>query len=174
MREGETLGHIHSSADDFDVCARFAFAGCYQRGIELAQRFDTRGKPIGASESVRHICVTPFCQIVVGPIWIWLQRPLYHVAIVVETENDGIGAEAAHISDLIRGQLVRTFSGDENCFSFGIGERYPEGRSRGPPVRTPKHLDVHCTSSGSVSGGTPKLELPLSKTTLSPDRINAA
>src|SRR5438874_13096498 len=95
MREGETLGHIHSSADDFDVCARFAFAGCYQRGIELAQRFDTRGKPIGASESVRHICVTPFCQVVVGPIWIWFQRPLHHIAIVVETENDGIGAEAA-------------------------------------------------------------------------------
>jgi len=55
VREGEPFGHIHSSADHFDVGARFAFAGCFQCGIELAQRFDTRGKPIGASERVRHI-----------------------------------------------------------------------------------------------------------------------
>ena len=50
VREGETFRHIHSSADDFDVCARFAFAGCFQSGIELAERLDTRGKPIGASQ----------------------------------------------------------------------------------------------------------------------------
>src|SRR5256886_9895462 len=126
-----------------DVCSsdlRFAFAGCFQSGIELAQRFDTRGKPIGASESVRHIRVTPFCQIVVGPVWIWLQRPLHHIAVVVETENDGISTVAAHVSDLVSSQLVRTFSGDENCFPFGIGERYPEGCSRGPSNRAPKHL----------------------------------
>src|SRR4029453_14825534 len=73
VREGETFRHIHSSADDFDVCARFTLAGCFQSGIELAERFDTRGKPIGTSESVRHISVTPFCQIVVGPVWVWLQ-----------------------------------------------------------------------------------------------------
>src|SRR6266487_3144972 len=116
---------------------RHDFIDWFQSGIELTQRFDTRGKPIGASESVRHICVTPFRQVVVGPIWIWLQRPLHHIAIVVETENDRIRAEAAHISNLVRSQLVRTFSGDENCFPFGIGERYPEARSRGPPNGAP-------------------------------------
>src|SRR2546423_11853664 len=142
MREGEPFGHIHSSADDLDVCTGFTFTGRFQCGIELAQRFDTRGKPIGASESVRHIRVTPFCQIVVGPVWIWLQRPLHHIAVVVETENDGISTVAAHVSDLVSSQLVRTFSGDENCFPFGIGERYPEGCSRGPSNRAPKHLDV--------------------------------
>ena len=128
MCEGEPFGHIHSSADDFDVCARFAFAGCFQSGVEFAERFGTRGKPIGAPESVRHICIAPFCQIVVGPIGVWLQRTLHHVTVVVETENDGIRAEAAHISDLISRQLVRTFARDENCFSFEIGQRNPEGR----------------------------------------------
>ena len=34
--EGKPFGHIHSPADDFDVCARFTFAGCFQSGIELA------------------------------------------------------------------------------------------------------------------------------------------
>src|SRR5206468_6828213 len=117
--------------DHFDVCTRFTFARCFQGGIEFAQRLDARGKPIGASESVRHICITPFCQIVVGPVWIWLQRPLHHIAIVVETEDDWISPVPAHVSDLVSSQLVRTFSGYENCFPFGIGERYPEARSRG-------------------------------------------
>lgn len=27
MREGETFGHIHTPADDFDVCARLTLAG---------------------------------------------------------------------------------------------------------------------------------------------------
>src|SRR6202043_333718 len=81
-------------------------------------------------------------QVVVGPIWIWLQRPLHHIAIVVETEDDGISTVPAHVSDLISGQLVRTFASDENCFPFGIGERYPEAGSRGPPNGAPKHLDV--------------------------------
>src|SRR5207249_1186826 len=143
VREGETFGHIHSSADDFDVCTGFTFARCFQSGIEFAQRLDARSEPIGASESVRQLCVTPFCQVVVGPIWIWLQRPLHHIAIVVETEDDGISTVPAHVSDLVSGQLVRTFSGDENCFPFWIGERYPEARSRGPPNGAPKHLDVH-------------------------------
>src|SRR5260370_38730231 len=46
------------------------------------------------------------------------------------------------------------------------------------PVAHP--IDPHnicmctCTSSGSVIGGSPKLELPLSRTTLSPGWINAA
>jgi hypothetical protein len=53
LREGETLGHIHSSADNLDVCARFTFAGCFQCGIELAQRLDAGGEPIRASERVR-------------------------------------------------------------------------------------------------------------------------
>ena len=70
MREGETFGHIHSSADDLDVCARFTFAGCFQCGIELAQRLDAGGEPVRASERVRQICITPFCEIVVGPVWI--------------------------------------------------------------------------------------------------------
>src|SRR5206468_13123977 len=87
VREGETLGHIHSSADDLDVCARFTFAGCFQCGIELTECLDTPREPVGASERARHICVTPFCQIVVGPIWVSLQPPLHHVAIVVETKD---------------------------------------------------------------------------------------
>src|SRR5439155_25245014 len=63
--------------------------------------------------------------------------------MVVETENDGIGVEAAHVSDLVSCQLVRTFASDENCFPFEIGECYPEGCSPGPSNRAPKHLDVH-------------------------------
>src|SRR4029077_20252243 len=110
MREGEPFWHIHSPADDFDVCARFTFAGCFQGGIEFAQRLDARSEPIGASQRVRQISITPFYLIVVGTLWIWLQRPLHHVAVVVETENDRIGAEAAHISNLVRCQLVRTFA----------------------------------------------------------------
>src|SRR5439155_9717905 len=71
------------------------------------------------------------------------QRPLHHIAVVVETEDDGISSEAAHISDLISRQLVRAFASDENCFPFEIGECYPEGCSGGPSNRAPKHLDVH-------------------------------
>src|SRR5207237_10932173 len=109
------------------------FAGCFKSGIERAQRLNARSEPIAASQRVRQFSITPFCQIVVGPIWIWLQRPLHHIAIVVETEDDGIRTVPAHVSDLVSGQLVRTFSGDENCFPFVIGERYPDARYRGPP-----------------------------------------
>jgi len=140
MREGETFGHIHPTADDFDVCARFAFAGCFQCGIEFAEGFNPRGEPVSASESVRQLCVTPFRQVIVGPIWAWFQRSLYHIAIVVETENDWISAEAAHVSDFVRGQLVRAFAGNENCFSLGIGQRNSESSPRSPANRSPQHL----------------------------------
>ena len=90
VREGEAFGHIHSPTDDFDVCPRFTFARCFQGGIEFAKRLDARSEPIGASQRVRQISITPFCQVVVGPIWIWLQRQLHHVAVVVETRMIGL------------------------------------------------------------------------------------
>ena len=55
----------------------------------------------------------------------------------VETEDDGISSEAAHVSDLVSGQLVRTFAGNQNCFPVTIGERYSKSGSRGPSNRAP-------------------------------------
>ena len=51
--EGEPFRHIHSSADDFDVCPRLTFASCFQCSVELTERFDARGKPVRASERAR-------------------------------------------------------------------------------------------------------------------------
>src|SRR5712691_7790036 len=137
MREGETSRHIHTSADDLDVCARCTLAGRLHCGVELADRLDARCYPVSASQGPRQICITPFCQIVVGPVWVYFQRPLHEIAIVVENENDGIGTEATHIADLVGGQLVRAFASDEDRSPVGIGERYPEGGSRGPSNRPP-------------------------------------
>src|SRR5260370_18468170 len=116
VREGEAFGPVHSPTDDFDVWPRFTFARCFQGGIEFAQRLDARSEPIGASQRVRQISIKPFCQVVVGPIWIWLKRPLHHVTVVVETETDRIGAVAAHISNLLRRQLVGTSTGHHTYF----------------------------------------------------------
>src|SRR5215468_4118510 len=137
MRDGETSRHIHSSADDLDVRARFTLAGRFHCGVKLAERLDARRYPVTASQRLRQICITPLCQIVVGPVWVFHQRPLHEIAVVVENEDDGISTEATHISDLVRGQLVRAFASNEDRSPVGIGERYPEGGSRGPSNRPP-------------------------------------
>src|ERR1700752_4944104 len=104
MRKGETSWHIHSSADDLYVCARCSRASRVQCGVELANGLDARCYPVRASQRPRQICVTPFRQVVVGPIRVWLQSPFHHIAVVVENEDDGISSVAAHISDLVSGQ----------------------------------------------------------------------
>jgi hypothetical protein len=55
VREGETFGHIHSSADDLNVCARFTFAGYFHRSVKLSKRLHACGEPVRASERVRQI-----------------------------------------------------------------------------------------------------------------------
>src|ERR1700691_2202952 len=132
MREGESLGHVHSPADDLNVCARFTLAGRFHCGVELANRLNACGYPVSASQRVRQVCIAPFCEIVVGPVWVWFQRPLYHIAVVVENKDDRIGAVAPHIPDLVGGQLVRAFASDEDRSAVWIGDRYPEGSPRRP------------------------------------------
>src|SRR5579864_4670378 len=103
MREGESFGHIHSPPDYLDVCARFTLACRFHCGVELANRLNACCYPVSASQRPRQICIAPFRQIVVGPVWVWLQCPLHHIAVVVENKDDRIGTVAPHISDLVGG-----------------------------------------------------------------------
>src|SRR5947207_81123 len=99
------MRHISPQHDLSSLTAtRSTLTSCFHRGIEFAQRLDARGYPVTASQSPRQICITPFCQVVVGPIWVWFQCSLHQITAIVENEYDWIGTIAAHISDLIGGQ----------------------------------------------------------------------
>src|SRR5947208_8712178 len=55
-------------------------------------------------------------------------------------------------------------------FRLGSASAIPKVAPVAHPIEPQSIWMCTCTSSGSVIGGTPKLELPLSSTTLSPDR----
>ena len=82
-----------------DLLSRAALIAASQ----LAECLDTCCYPVSASQRPRQICVAPFSQIVVGPVWVRFQRPLHHLAVVVENEDDRIGTVAPHISDFVGG-----------------------------------------------------------------------
>ena len=49
MREGEGRRHVHSSADNLDICAGFVLAGGLHCGVEFTERLDARREPAVAS-----------------------------------------------------------------------------------------------------------------------------
>ena len=65
------------------------------------------------------------------------------ITVVVENEDDWIGAEPAHASDLIRGQLMRAFASDQDRPAAAVGKGYTEGGSRRPTNRAPQNLCFH-------------------------------
>src|SRR5260370_12741290 len=114
MRESEIFRHIHSSTYDLDICSRFTLSRGFHRSVEFAKSFDAGRYPVTTSQRPRQICITPFSQVVVAPIWVWLQCPLHPIAVVVENEDDRIGSVASHISDLVGGQLMTAVASDED------------------------------------------------------------
>src|SRR5580693_8705682 len=112
MSEGEDGRHVHSFADNLDIGAGFAFTGGFHRRVEFAERCDPRGEPFGASKRARQFRISPVREVVVGPIWIFLERPLDQIAVVVENKDDDIGAEPPHAADLVRRKLVGALPGN--------------------------------------------------------------
>src|ERR1700749_2983037 len=86
MSEGEDGRHVHSSTDNLDIGAGFAFTGGFHRRVEFAERCDPRGEPIGASERARQFRISPVREVVVGPVGIFLERPLDQISVVVENK----------------------------------------------------------------------------------------
>ena len=74
--------------------------------------------------SARAHGAAPLRKIVVRPVWIWLEGALHQIAAIVEDKNYWTGPKAAHVSNVVRRQLMRPFAGDENCSSFRICQSY--------------------------------------------------
>lgn len=53
MRVGKARRQVHASADDLNIGARFTLAGRFHRGVELAERLNAGGHPVGASQRAR-------------------------------------------------------------------------------------------------------------------------
>src|SRR5271156_4201832 len=143
MRVGEGWRHVHTSADDFDVDASFAFAGRFHCGVEFTDCLHARREPVGAPHRPWQFRIFPLRKIVVGPVWVFFESPLDEIAAVIENKDGYVGAEAAHASDLICGQLVRALAGNEDRTAGGIGECYAKSGCRGPTDRSPQNLCFH-------------------------------
>ena len=94
------------AANNLDVAGGLAPGRRGQRGVELAERCDLGREPASAAECRGQRVIVPGRQIVVNPIWILLERPLDHVALVVEDEDDRLQAVAPHRADVVGRELV--------------------------------------------------------------------
>src|SRR6516165_11214893 len=94
MGHGESRREVHPATDDLDVACRLARGGPGQRGVELTERGDFRREPAPAAQGGGQGVIVPGGEVIVDPIWIRLERPLDHVALVVEDEDDRLQAIA--------------------------------------------------------------------------------
>ena len=132
MCVGKGRWHIHLAADDFDVGPCFAGARGLHRLVELAKRGYTRCIPVSASERLRQFGVVPRREVVVSPVRVLFQRTLNEIAAIVEDEDDDVCSEPSHSADIVRGQLMRAFAGDQNGAPVRIGKRDAERGRRRP------------------------------------------
>jgi hypothetical protein len=70
-------------------------------------------KPVGASERLGQFRVFPGARDRCRSNWVLFPRPLDEITVVVEHEHDSGRAEAPHGVDVVCGQLMGTFAGDQ-------------------------------------------------------------
>src|SRR6478736_2638174 len=133
MGEGEDWRHVHFAANDLDIRSGLAGACGLHCLVEFAERGYARSVPICASQRFRQFGVVPRREVVVRPVRTFLQRALDEVAIVVEHEDDDVCSKSSHGADVIRSQLMRAFTSDQNCAPARVGKRDAEG-GRGRPT----------------------------------------
>ena len=73
----------------------------------------------------------------VDPVRIVLESPLDHVALVVEDEDDRLGAVASHRGDLIGSELMGALAGDEHGSSRSVGQSNTQRGASGPTDQAP-------------------------------------
>src|SRR5260370_10878758 len=96
MGNGETRREVHPASDNLDVARRFPRRGTGQGGVELAERGNFRREPTPATQGGGQGVIVPGGEVVVDPIRIRLERPLDHVALVVEDEDDQLQVVPSH------------------------------------------------------------------------------
>ena len=106
MGHGQHRREVHPASDNLDVARRFPRRGPGQGGIEFAERGNACREPTPAAQGSGQGVIVPGGEVVVDPIRIRLERPLDHVAPVVEDEDDRLQAIASHRADVVGRELV--------------------------------------------------------------------
>src|SRR5579862_3991416 len=148
MGRTESRRVVRLAADNLDVARCITLGGPDQRGVEFTKRSDFCREPTLAAQGGGKSMIVPGGEVVVDPIRIRLERPLDHVALVVEDKNDWLKSVASHGPDGGRRQLVRTFPCDEDGSSRRIGQGSSKRRPCGPTDRAPQRCRLHFRAVG--------------------------